>query len=391
MSYQSFDFSFPTRICFGVGESEKAAEYDAQLHPEKMMILTYADVRLPVLDKLLRDLDEKKITYVLYDRCTGNPKAEQIDAATEFCVENKCDLVLGVGGGSVIDSAKAVAMMAVNPTEGGVWTYVSGEAEPQNHALPIMMVVTIASTGLESDESFVLTDRDEKQKLIYNNPMVRPTLSICDPALSVTLPARQTALGAADVLSHVMEQYLHSDPTVNVSDNMCMGIMEAVVRWAPVAIAEPEDLDARSNLLWASILAMSRVLGVGHEENRLRHLLEHAVSARYNIAHTAGMTGIFPAYLRWLKANAPAAQKKLEGLAKLFGAEDAAEGFPAFVRSLGLPATLLEAANCQASEQILDSLAENAMPWGDMPVGGFGMLTVADARNVLADSFSSEL
>ncbi|MCQ2419790.1 MAG: iron-containing alcohol dehydrogenase, partial [Clostridia bacterium] len=303
MSYQSFDFSFPTRICFGVGESEKAAEYAEQLHPGKIMVLTYADIRLPVLDKLLQDLDEKKIPYALYDRCTGNPKAEQIDAATQFCVENGCDMVLGVGGGSVIDSAKAAAMMAVNPVSGGVWTYVSGEAEPENHALPIMLVVTIASTGSESNESFVLTDKDEKQKLIYNNPMVRPTLSICDPVLSVTLPARQTALGAADVLSHVMEQYLHCDPAVDVSDNMCLGVMEAVVRWAPVAIAQPENLDARSNLLWASILAMSRILGVGHEENWMSHLLEHAVSARYNIAHAAGMTGILPAYLRWLQAN----------------------------------------------------------------------------------------
>lgn len=388
MSYQAFDFSLPTRLCFGVGESEKAADFAQQLNPKKIMILTYGDFRLPVLDKIIADLEQKQMDYVLFDRCTGNPRAEQIDEATEFCVANGCDLVLGVGGGSVIDSAKAVAMMAVNQVEGGVWTYVSGEKNPERHALPIMLVVTIASTGSESNESFVLTDREGKQKLIYNNPMVRPTLSICDPALSVTLPAKQTALGAADVLSHVMEQYLHCDPHVDVSDNMCMGVMEAVVRWAPVAVAQPDNLDARSNLLWSSILAMSRVLGVGHEENWLCHMLEHAVSAQDNIPHAAGMTGIFPAYLAWLRDHVPASHEKLAKFAALFGAEDAAEGFTAFVRSLGLPASLKEATGHGADEALLEDLAANALTWGDMPVGGYGIFTLKDARDVFAAAFA---
>ena len=387
MSYQAFDFSLPTRICFGVGESEKAASFAAQLNPSKIMIMTYGDFRLPLLDKLLADLDEQKIPYVLYDRCTGNPKAEQIDAATQVCVDNGCDLVLGVGGGSVIDSSKAVALLAKNPTEGGIWSYVSGEQEPQNRALPIMLVVTIASTGSESNESFVLTDRDGKLKLIYNHPSVRPTLSVCDPALAVTLPAKQTALGAADVLSHVLEQYLHCDTNVQVSDNMCMGVMEAVVHWAPVAVAEPGNLDARSNLLWSAILAMSRVLGVGHEENWLSHMLEHAVSAKYNIAHAAGMTGLLPAYMAWLRDNVPASHEKLAKLAKLFGAEDAAEGMAAFARNLGLPATLKEAVGSDVEEDVLVELAEHSLTWGDMPVGGYGIFTLKDARDVFAAAF----
>ena len=387
MSYKAFDFSLPTRICFGVGESEKAAQFAAQLNPKKIMIMTYGDFRLPLLDKLLADLDALKIDYVLYDHCTGNPRAEQIDAATEVCVENGCDLVLGVGGGSVIDSAKAVALLAKNPNEGGIWSYVSGEKEATNGALPIMLVVTIASTGSESNESFVLTDRDGKLKLICNHPNVRPTLSVCDPALSVTLPAKQTALGAADVLSHVLEQYLHCDNGVEVSDNMCMGVMEAVVRWTPVAIAEPGNLDARSNLLWSAILAMSRVLGVGHEENWLCHMLEHAVSAQDNIAHAAGMTGIFPAYLGWLRDNVPASHEKLAKLAKLFGAEDAEEGFTAFVRSIGLPATLREATGHGADQALLEDLAAHAMTWGDMPVGGYGIFTMKDAADVFGKAF----
>ena len=387
MSYQPFEFSVPTRICFGVGESDRAAELAAGLSPRKIMVMTYADVRLPVLETLLAGLSQRHIDYVLYDRCTGNPTAGQIDAAAQVCVENGCDLVLGVGGGSVIDSAKAVALLAVNPSEGGVWDYVSGLREPAERALPIMLVVTIASTGSESNESFVLTDREGTQKLIYNHPTVRPTLSICDPKLSVTLPPRQTALGAADVLSHVMEQYLHCDPCADVSDNMSMGVMEAVVRWAPVAVREPENLDARSNLLWASILAMSRVLGVGHEENWLSHMLEHAVSAKYNISHAAGMTGITPAYLRWLQNNAPQAQEKLGLLAKLFSAEDAVSGYCGFIRSLGLPVTLKEAVGQSADDETVRELARNALPWGDMPVGGYGLFTLRDAQEVLADAF----
>ena len=384
MSYQPFEFVFPTRIIFGPGESGRAAEYAAQLQPNKVFVCTYADVRLPVLDALLEGLRKRSIPHYLHAACTANPRAEQIDEAAAVFLREGCDLVVGVGGGSVIDTCKGVALLAKNPCAEGVWAYVSGEKEPENGAYPIGLVVTIASTGSESNESFVVTDRLGEQKMICNHPSVRPIFSICDPTLTLTLPRRQTALGAADIFSHVLEQYLHRDSAVDVSDNMSLGILEAVYKWGPAACETPEDLNARSNLMWASILAMSRVLGVGHEENWLCHMLEHAVSAKYNIAHGAGMTAILPAYLRFIAPQDDAG--KLDALNKLFGSRDAAKGLEDFFRSMGLPVNLTEALGFTPDEGVIRELAQNALPWGDMAAGGYAPFTPEDAVRVLSEA-----
>ncbi len=386
MSYKSFEFSFPTRIVFGPGESGRAAEHAAQFLPKKILLMTYADVLLPVVKKLMQDLEEMKIPYVLYDKCTANPTAAQIDTAAAVCTEEGCDLVLGVGGGSVIDSAKSTALLVTNPSEGGIWDYVSGVKEPANRPLTIMLVVTIASTGSEGNESFVITDRAGKDKLIFNHPFVRPVLSVCDPELAKTLPPRQTALGAIDVFSHVLEQYLHDDPAADASDEMSFGLLAAVHKWAPVAVAEPANMDARSNLLWCAILAMSRVLGVGHEENWLGHMLEHAVSAKFNLAHAAGMAAIMPAYLEFIEAKGQIPEK-LARLAALLGVESASEGLKKFQKELNLPVNLTEALGHGASEEEIREMAEHALPWGPMEAACLGEFTLEDAEAIFRRCF----
>ena len=386
MSYKSFEFTFPTRIVFGPGESGRAAEHAAQFQPKKIFLMTYADVLLPVVKKLTADLDEMKIPYVLYDKCTANPTAVQIDTAAEVCKAEGCDLVLGVGGGSVIDSAKSTALLVTNPSEGGIWDYVSYAKEPVNRPLTIMLVVTIASTGSEGNESFVITDREGKDKLIFNHPFVKPVLSICDPELAKTLPPKQTALGAIDVFSHVLEQYLHDDPHADASDEMCFGLLKTVHKWAPVAVAEPENMDARSNLLWCAILAMSRVLGVGHEENWLGHMLEHAVSAKYNLSHAAGMAAIMPAYLDFIEAKGQIPDK-LGRLAALLGAEKAGEGLRKFQRELGLPVDLSEALGHGASEEEISEMALHSLPWGPTEAACLGEFSQKDAETVFHNCF----
>lgn len=386
MSYKSFEFVFPTRILFGPKESDKAAEYALSFGAQKLMLLTYGDFRLPLLDKLEGDLKAAGQAYLLYDRCLPNPGAQQIDEAAAVCRQEGCDMVLGVGGGSVIDFAKATALLAANPSPGGIWDYVGEGKEPENRPLPLMLVVTIASTGSEGNESFVITDRGGRQKLIYNHPFVRPVLSVCDPLLSVTLPPRQTALGAVDVFSHVLEQYLHADGAADASDEMCLGLLKTVLKWAPVATAQPENIDARSNLLWCAILAMSRILGVGHEENWLSHMLEHAVSAKYDLPHAAGMAGIMPAYLAYLEKR-ELIPEKLEQLAEMLQAPTASEGLCAFQQRLGLPVDLKEALGFVPDEEAFAAMRESALPWGPMEAACLGVFTPEDAEAVLRSAF----
>lgn len=381
MAYSPFEFNFPTRIVFGPGESERAAELAAGLGAKKIFLMTSARIR-PVTEKLLKDLAEKNIPCVHYAGCLPNPKAGEADEAAALCVKEGCDLIVGVGGGSVIDAAKAVALLAANPSPGGIWDYVGEGKQPEKPALPLMLVVTIASTGSEGNESFVITDEAGTQKLICSHPSVRPVLSVCDPLLTCSLPPYQTALGAADILSHFLEQYLHGDPGADTSDEMSFGLIRSVTKWAPEALKHPDDLTARSNLLWSAIVAMSRILGVGHEENWLSHLMEHAVSARYEIPHAAGMAAILPAYLRFLEEK-EVIPEKLARLAALWEAESASEGLRRFERSLGLPVTLPEALGFALPEEALPELAAYALPWGPMDAAGLGLFGPEEAETVL--------
>lgn len=387
MAYEPFDFFFPTRIYFGAGESKKTPEYLARYSPKKAFVVTYSDFVLPALPTLLEGLTAQNIPYTLYAKAVPNPRAADVDAGAAAYRASGADFIVGVGGGSVIDTAKGIALLAANPTDGGVWDYVSYAKTPEHPAEPVGLVVSIASTGSESNESFVLTSPDGLQKLIYSVESVRPRFSVCDPELSFTLPRRQTALGAADMFSHVLEQYLHNQPGVEASDNMSAGVMKAVVQYAPVAMNDPKNLAARSNLMWSSILAMSRLLGVGHAENWVCHMLEHAVSAKFNIPHAAGMTAITPAYLRYIAAEDT--EGKLAKLsAEVFGGEASAEaGIAAvegFFRALELPTTLTQAVGRTLDADEIASLAENAIPWGSMDAGCYKTFTVEDAKKVFA-------
>lgn len=387
MAYNAFDFFFPTRICFGAGESARTAEHLLRYMPcKKVFVVTYGDFVLPVLGQILDSLRAAGVETTLYDKAVPNPRAQEVDAGAAAFAASGADAILGVGGGSVIDTAKAIALLAANPAEGGIWTYMSYAAQPERPAVPVGLVVSIASTGSEGNESFVVTSPDGQQKLIYSAESVRPRFSVCDPELSYTLPARQTALGAADIFSHVLEQYLHNQPGVETSDNLSLGILSAVVQYAPVAVASPADAAARANLMWASILAMSRLLGVGHAENWVCHMLEHAVSARYNLPHAAGMTAITPAYLCYIAPQDTAGKLARLG-AQVFGTAETAEAgiaaVTAFFRALGLPVTLTEALGERPDAGALSALAQNAIPWGTMEAGAYRPFTVQDAETVL--------
>lgn len=386
MAYDPFSFFFPTRICFGMGESAHTVSYLQKYMPcKKVFIVTYADFVLPILNPTLSALQEAGIEYELYNKAIPNPRAQDVDAGAEAYLSSGAQAILGIGGGSVIDTAKAIALLAANPSNGGIWDYVSYVSEPKNPAVPLGLVVSIASTGSESNESFVLTDLEGKEKMIYSIESLRPRFSVCDPALSFTLPKKQTALGAADIFSHVLEQYLHNQEGVELSDDMCLSVLKTVVKYAPVALEDPTNAAARSGLMWSSILAMSRLLGVGHQENWICHMLEHAVSARYDIPHAAGMTAITPAYLRYI-ADEDSTGKLAKLSSEVFSSpatkEAAIASVKSFFASLGLPTDLKSALGFDVDTEALHSLAVHALPWGSMEAGLYKSFTQEDAVKV---------
>ena len=347
--------------------------------PKKLFVLA-SEKRFQIVSAALAELGQP---YVLRTGCMSNPTADFVNDCAKQVAAEGCDFLLGVGGGSVIDASKAIAILAANPTEGGVWDYVSFAKMPEKPALPLGLVVTIPSTGSESNPSAVISNVDTGEKLIYTEPTLRPRFSITSPELTYSLPAYPAGAGIADILSHLLEQYLHNDTNVDVSDNMLLGVMKAVVKWAPAAMERPDDYDAKANLLWASYLAMSQVLSAGHAENWISHMVEHAISAKFNLAHGAGMSIVMPAYVSMIAPGDTSG--RLDRLsAEVFGApgRPAAELLREFFASLGMPVTLSQAGISLTEEEAAECAAK-AMPWGPRVVEGYASFDAGSARELL--------
>ena len=379
MSYKAFEFSLKTEYVF----AEKAADaVKTQLErrkPAKPFVLALDFMKHVVVEPL----EALGIPYVLRTDCISNPTDDFVNSCAAQATAEGCDFVLGVGGGSVIDSCKTVALLTANPTEGGIWDYVSFAKEPANPALPIGLVVTIPSTGSESNPSAVISNDRLQEKLIYTQDSLRPAFSITSPELTYSLPAYPAGAGISDILSHLLEEYLHNDTFVDVSDNMLIGVMKAVVKWGPKAMEQPDCFDAKANLLWASYLAMSRVMSVGHDENWISHMVEHGISAMFNLAHGAGMTIVMPAYVD-IVTPTDRSGRISRLAAEVFGQPDRSAGdlLREFFSSLGMPVTLAQA-NITLTPEQAQACAEKALPWGPTEIDGYEPFTIESVLKLL--------
>ena len=379
MSYKAFEFSLKTEYVFAENPVD-ALKNQLQKHQPKKPFVLCLDFMTHIPTQALSELN---IPYVMRTDVISNPTDVYVNSCAAEAAAAGCDFVIGIGGGSVIDSCKAVAMLIANPTEGGIWDYVSFTKQPENPALPVGLVVTIPSTGSESNPSAVISNDAVQEKLIYTEATMRPRFSITSPSLTYSLPAYPAACGICDILSHLLEQYLHNDTHVDVSDNMLLGVMKAVVQWGPVAMEDPKNFDAKANLLWASYLAMSQVLGVGHDENWISHMVEHGISAMFNLAHGAGMTIVMPAYVD-LVTPTDVSGRIARLSAEVFGqpGRPAGQLMREFFKKLGMPVTLSEA-NIHLTEEQVKACAEKALPWGPTDITGYESFTVEACMKLL--------
>ena len=379
MSYKAFEFSLKTAYVFAENPVEALKEQLLKHQPKKPFVLCLDFMtHIPT-----QAFEEANIPYVMRTDVISNPTDVYVNSCAADAVAAGCDFVIGIGGGSVIDSCKSVAMLIANPTEGGIWDYVSFTKQPEKPALPVGLVVTIPSTGSESNPSAVISNDEIQEKLIYTEDSMRPTFSITSPSLTYSLPAYPAACGICDILSHLLEQYLHNDTHVDVSDNMLIGVMKAVVQWGPEAMKDPKNFDAKANLLWASYLAMSRVLSSGHDENWISHMVEHGISAMFNLAHGAGMTIVMPAYVD-LVTPTDVSGRIARLSAEVFGQPGVPAGqlMREFFTSLGMPVTLPQA-NIQLTDEQLKACAEKALPWGPTDIAGYESFTVEACMKLL--------
>ena len=372
MSYFEFSYSQPTKLAFGLNSENQTGELLSGFGAKKVMITLGGGSakRSGLLQRITDSIEAAGISYVLYEGCRANPEAEWVDAGAEVYKAEGCDFLLAVGGGSVIDATKAIALLSSN-AGAHIWPYLTYEMNFEQPAAPLGVVLTIAATGSECDASFVISNGETQDKLLFTEDSAMPRFAVCNPELTYSVSAWQTACGISDILSHLLETYLYDDNTCTVSDEMMLGLMRSVVKWGPVAVREPENYDARANLMLASTLAMNGLVGAGHDQNWVSHMLEHAVSAVWpQVAHGAGMACLLPCYVK-LIAEYDNSGKIAHFAESVFGAADAADALRGFYTELGLPATLCQLVGKEPTEEELQLVAAKSLPWGPMQAGGY--------------------
>lgn len=338
----NFSFCTPTEYVFGRGVESQVGEYSAKYLGTKVLIVSgnNSAERSGLLNVVRQSLNARSIIYVELNGINPNPTDDKVYEGIKICREQGVTGILAVGGGSVIDTAKAIAGGV--PYAGDFWDFWSGKSV-MVEALPIGTILTIAAAGSEGSGNSVITSLKTRQKISIRTNVLRPKFSLLNPELTMTLPPYQTACGIVDMMAHIMERYFTNTPDCEVTDRMCESLMTAIITSAPTVISDPENYQARANLMWAGTMAHNGVCGVGRAEDWTSHGMEHELSALYGVAHGAGLSVVFPAWLSYVSQFNPA---KVEQFGRrVFGVHTAGEAInelKKFNSSIGMPVTLSE-------------------------------------------------
>lgn len=306
-----FQLHMPTRIVFGRGEVKQVGAEAARISGKVLLVTGRTATRKTgVLQRVLDSLETAGVEVVLFDRIEPNPRTHTVDEGGRIAREENCGLVIGLGGGSAMDAAKAIATVAVSgyPSH----EYITGnqtgrwlELLPVQEALPIMTVPTLAATGSEANSGAVLTHEATKEKGGMGGPALYPKVSIIDPELTFTVSPEYTADGVVDMFTHLYEAYLTGDENAFVQDPISEGLMKVAYEWGATAVQQPTNYDARAALMWASTLALIGIAGAGRNGPFPVHAMEHTLSAYFDISHGRGLAILTPAYFKRVAEDRP--------------------------------------------------------------------------------------
>ena len=294
----NFNFYSPTYFEFGKNTEEKAGELVKRFGGSRVLIHYGGGsvVRSGLLDRVKASLDKENISYVLLGGVRPNPVSSLVYEGIDLCRKENVDFILAVGGGSTIDSAKAIAFGTLY--DGDFWDFYGGGSPTK--ALPIGTVLTIAAAGSEGSNGTVITHENGMYKRSTKSDCLRPKFSILNPELTTTLPAFQSACGITDIVAHLYERYLTNTKDVEVTDRLIEALLITMKNEGPKVIENPKDYEARANIMWAGMLAHNNVCGVGRTQDWNSHSFEHELSALYDCAHGAGLAVVVPAVMRYV-------------------------------------------------------------------------------------------
>ena len=296
----NFDWYAPTHIVFGRGTE---SEVNSLLKSSKCtrVLLHYGSgsvIRTGLLGKIKSSLDKAEIDYVELGGVVANPRLSLVYEGIELVKSKGVDFILAVGGGSVIDSAKAIAYGAVSDFD--VWDLYDRKRTPES-ALPVGVILTIAAAGSEMSNSSVITNEDGGIKRGYSNNMVRPKFAILNPELTMTLPDFQTACGCTDIMMHTMERYFTSAGNMELTDGIAEALLRTVIKNALILVEDPNNYEARAEVMWAGSLSHNGLTGCGNGgDDFATHRIEHEISGMFDVAHGAGLAAIWGSWARYV-------------------------------------------------------------------------------------------
>lgn len=295
---ENFTFYSPTFFVFGKDSENQTGEYAKKFGGSKVLIHFGGSSakKSGLLDRVESSLKKEGISFVELGGVKPNPRSGLVYEGIEFCKKEKVDFILAVGGGSTIDSAKAIAAGVLY--NGDFWDFYMGK--PIENALPIGTVLTIAAAGSEGSPDSVITKEEGMFKRGASGNAIRPKFSILNPALTQTLPPYQTAAGITDIMAHLYERYLTNTKEVEVTDRLLEALLLTMKHEGPRVIADPNNYEARANIMWAGMMAHNNSCGVGRSQDWNSHNIEHELSALYDCAHGAGLAVTMPAVFKYV-------------------------------------------------------------------------------------------
>ncbi len=386
----NFNYYSPTEVIFGKDTQKQTGKYITKYHGTKVLIVYGSDrvLKNGLMDEVTASLKEEKIEYELIGGIVPNPRLSKVYEGIELGKRMQADFILAVGGGSVIDTAKAIAYGLAEPEE-DVWTLYE-HVRAAKGCLPLASVLTIAAAGSETSNSSVISKEDTKDKRSYNNDIARPKFAIMNPELTLSLPDYQTGSGCADIMMHTMERYFTNGGNMELTDAISEGLFRTVITNAKILHHDPLNYEARAEVMWAGSLAHNNLTACGNSGGDFAtHMLEHEMGGMFDVTHGAGLAAIWPSWARYVYKEA--LPRFVRYAVNVMGVkpegtdeEIALKGIEAmeeFYHAIGMPINMRELGIAPTDEQCRE-MAKRCMKAAGGPKGSAKLLQEEDMYQV---------
>ena len=385
----NFEYYTPTKVVFGKDAESQTGELLKEFGATKVLVHygSNSAKRSGLLDRICSSLDKAEIPYVTLGGVVPNPRLSLVHEGMELCKKEGVDFLLAVGGGSVIDSAKAIGYGIYNECD--PWLFYSRQAQAKG-CLPVGAVLTISAAGSEMSDSSVITNEEGWLKRGYSSNYARCKFAVMNPELTYTLPPYQTACGCVDIMMHTMERYFSHEPHTELTDGICEALLRTVMRNAKILKDDPHNYDACAEVMWAGSLSHNGLTGCGTTGDWATHQIEHELGGMFDVAHGAGLAAVWGSWARYVyqegvdkfvqfavnvmdipKDSGTSEEIALSGIRAM---ED-------FYHSIAMPASLTELGVTPTDEQIKE-MAQKCVFFGKRTVGGFKVLQADDVEKI---------